>query len=207
MATIKRAMKKFFPGAGRDWYVERSSLELDLSKKHVLDLWTMRTRTGLVLTATLAAALWATVTAASTNVRLVAGELADANTKTSAGIFAYTLPDNYVAGAAITVRVQSQALVAGGDTIASNSGSDIDVLVYKQASGAIGSDLCTTAAQTPYVAAATSYNSDFVVTPTGLVAGDVLNIVVVGRCIEAGAEGGTLQQIVTEVSVLHNVQG
>ena len=57
-----------------------------------------------------------------------------------------------------------------------NNGSTIDVEVYEQTgNGAVGADLCTTAAES-WAADDTWYTKDFVVTAAGLVAGDILKV-------------------------------
>lgn len=158
----------------------------------------VRGGTGLVTTATLAASVWAQVF--STNAHYLAGELADANTKTSIGTFEVRLPDHYRSGQTITLRLGTR-LKAVTDTIASNNGSDLDASAYKVATGiTVGSDLVSTAAAT-YAAVDTDYTKDFTVDPVGLVAGDVLKFVVTGRAIEAGAEGGSLQSVLYKIVV------
>ena len=82
------------------------------------------------------------------------------------------LPWDYVASNSITLRFMAGMITTAADTTAT-----LDCLVYKQQDDpddAIGSDLVTTAA--------TSINSttfaaiDFVVTPTGLSPGDILDM-------------------------------
>lgn len=78
--------------------------------------------------------------------------------------FLFVLPQEYVAGEAITVRVRAK--VSATRTVSQT----VDV-VAKKVGDTLGSDICTTAAQS----LTTSYaNYDFTVTPTSLVAGDVL---------------------------------
>ncbi len=89
------------------------------------------------------------------------------------------LPETYKAGSAITLRVRAK--LGGAMTV---SGT-IDALVKKYADGALGSDVCATAAQN--LATDNAYaNYDFTITPTGLVAGDVLNVVVVVALDDTG---------------------
>ncbi len=143
-----------------------------------------------------------------TNQRLILGEVSNGTTEAdrevSVGLFEFQLPDNYVAGGTITIR-------AGVDITGSGAieASTIDFSAYLQngISGAIGSDLVTTAAT---AISATAANKDFVVTPTGLVAGDLLAIKMTtsvsntdstaiqaqiaaleARCMTAGAPAGT----------------
>lgn len=83
------------------------------------------------------------------------------------------LPPNYIAGSAITLRARCGMKT----TIATNSGATtIGFNVYSNSGvGNLGSaDLNTTAAQT--VNSLTAADKDFVITPTGLVAGQDLHI-------------------------------
>lgn len=81
---------------------------------------------------------------------------------------AYRLPSNYIPGSAITIRAN-----AGMLTTVSDGTATIDFSAYKNGAG---SDLVATAATT--INSLTAANKDFVVTPTGLVAGDWLDILV-----------------------------
>lgn len=80
------------------------------------------------------------------------------------------LPANYDAGHTITLR-----LFAGMETTISDGTATIDVEAYLcDGAGGIGSDLCATAAQS--INSLTEANKDFTITPTGLVAGDQLDV-------------------------------
>lgn len=80
------------------------------------------------------------------------------------------LPDNYVAGSAITLRAKAGMITTVSDTTAT-----IDFNVYSNDGDATGSaDLVETAATT--INSLTFSNKDFVITPTGLVAGQLLNV-------------------------------
>lgn len=82
----------------------------------------------------------------------------------------YALPTEYVAGASVTVR-----LFAGMFTTVSDGTATIDVEAYRSDDAAgIGSDLCTTAAQT--INSLTEANKDFVITAASLMPGDTLDI-------------------------------
>lgn len=173
---------------------------------HALPLAQVVGSTGLVMTATPADAVWATLV--SSNVWGLTTNLADAVTKTSTGLIQFTLPDNYIAGGHVSVRLTS-ALVAVTDTIASNSGTNIDLELYKQSKslGTVGSDLNGTSAYSTYTALATKYQATFVIDPATLNAGDVVNLKVVGQAIEAGGEGGTLQLVLYTIEVLCDEYG
>lgn len=109
-----------------------------------------------------------------TNQLRILGEISNgtvgADTEVSVGWMRFVLPDRYVDGGDITIR-------AGVDVIGSGAlgTCTIDFSAYKQSGteGTVGSDLVATAAT---AISATAGNKDFTVTPTGLVAGDILNI-------------------------------
>lgn len=94
-----------------------------------------------------------------------------------AAVFLFPLPNLYVSGAAITVRIRAKK-----DTTAGTVADKVD-LVAKLVGDTLGSELCTTAAQS----ITTSYaNYDFTVDPTGLVAGDILALEVHGITDDTG---------------------
>ncbi len=88
-----------------------------------------------------------------------------------------------------------------------DNGSTLDVAVYKQAAGAVGSDLSTTTAAATFVAVDTWYNKDFVITPTGLVAGDVLNLEITSSIVDSEAGGGTLRLNLQPPLILLDIKG
>lgn len=91
----------------------------------------------------------------------------------------FTLPHSYKAGEAVTVRVRAKL---GG---ALQVSATIDVIAKEYADGALGSDICATAAQN--LATDNAYaNYDFTITPTDLGPGDVLNVVVVVALNDTG---------------------
>lgn len=92
---------------------------------------------------------------------------ASGNTQNQSAVTVYRLPHTYIAGSAITVRIRAKQA-----TTLLTVGTTVDC-VTKLIGDTLGSDICTTAAQT----VTTSYaNYDFTITPTGLVAGDLLAI-------------------------------
>lgn len=79
----------------------------------------------------------------------------------------FVLPPEYVSGQAITVRVRAK--VAANKQVAQT----VDLVAKLKGDTGLGADICATAAQS----LTTSYaNYDFTITPTGLAAGDVLNL-------------------------------
>lgn len=82
----------------------------------------------------------------------------------------YPLPPEYDAGETITLRLRGGMKTTVADTTAT-----IDAEVYKSdEDGGAGSDICATAAQS--INNLTAADKDFTITPTGVIAGDVLDI-------------------------------
>lgn len=95
------------------------------------------------------------------------GNAANNTHPTDKAVALFTLPESYVAGSAVTVRIAAK--LAGAVEVAGK----VDLVAKKQGNGALGADICATAAQT--VTGDDTYaNFDFVVTPTTLSPGDVL---------------------------------
>lgn len=138
------------------------------------------------------------------HVELAFGEVSSDETEISVTRVQFALPAEYVAGQTVTVRLPV-ALIAA--TTGANNGSTIDLSVYKSdGAGAVGSDLCATAAQT-FAAVDTWYNKDFTVTPTGLEPGDVLNLEITGSVIENDGGAGTLTLHMDTPQVLLDIKG
>lgn len=99
---------------------------------------------------------------------VVKGNASNNNAKTDFAAFQFILPPDYKAGGAITVRLRVKK-----DTTPATVSDTCDVIAKLVGDGAVGSDICATAAQQ----VTTSYaNYDFTITPTGLVPGDVLDL-------------------------------
>ena len=92
-------------------------------------------------------------------------------TVTQRARFVYRLPMNYVSGQAISVVAW-----AGMKTTVANGTATVDFEAYKKndSTGLAGSDLVTTAATT--INSLTASDKAFVIDPTGLAAGDELDI-------------------------------
>lgn len=104
--------------------------------------------------------------------------------------FIVTLPDNYIAGEVVTIRV-----AAGMITTVANGTATVDVNAYEfDGAGAVGSDLCATDAQS--MNSLTKANLDFTITPTTLAAGDQLAIILTF----GGADSGTGTAVIPEIS-------
>lgn len=138
------------------------------------------------------------------NVISAQGEITDNETEVSVCEFQFVLPPEYVAAGDVKVRIPC-ALIKTGAAV--NDGSTIDVSAFEQSdAGAVGADLCETAAQT-FAADDTWYNKDFVITASGLVAGDVLNVVVTASVIDSEAGAGTLRLNMASPKMLIDVKG
>ena len=120
------------------------------------------------------------------------GEAASGASITSVGRILYKLPKWYKKGSAITVRVRAK--VATG---LANTSDSLDLQAYKiDKDAGVGSDLCETAAKTTLT---TSYaNYDYVITPDGLSAGDVLDLEITS--VEDDT-GGTTGSVITVSAV------
>ncbi len=125
---------------------------------------------GSVLAASAAAGKFGITTTATfgspANLLLVT-EVANNNTKTDACEFEYTLPPDYVAGSAITVNVGQQIIIGGGTLSVKTLTVDAFLMA---AAGTAGSNLGPVA----QTLTNSQGNLAFVITPTGLVAGNKL---------------------------------
>lgn len=102
---------------------------------------------------------------------LTAGDVKATSTAASRyARFQFQLPVEYDAGASVTLRLH-----AGMKTTVADQSCTVDAVVYKSDQEAgLGADLCATAAQS--MNSLTDADLDFTITPTGLTAGDVLDI-------------------------------
>lgn len=104
--------------------------------------------------------------------------------------FVFVLPPEYDDGQSVRVRVRAAML-----TTVSDGTATVDVECWKlNGDGAVGSDICTTAAQS--INSLTPANKDFVITETGLVGGDVLVI----RLSFGGSDTGNAGVMIPEIS-------
>lgn len=122
------------------------------------------------------------------------GNAASGNEKNDYAGFAFCLPEDYKAGGTITVRVRAKV----ADTLLTTH-AKVDVEAKLLGDAALGSDICSTAAQQVTTAYA---NYDFTITPTNLVAGDVLHFRVATL---ANDTGGTVNKAmsIAKVSIIY----
>jgi len=106
--------------------------------------------------------------------------------------FEFVLPQEYRAGAAVTLRVKAGMLTTLADE--NTTPVTVDANVYRDAgTGLVGTDICATAAQA--INSLTMANKDFTITPTTLVPGDRLVIVLT----LAGDDAGNLGVMIPEI--------
>ena len=201
--NLNGLLKALKAQAAAGFSVARSGIVLETAKPYVLglDSWKV-TGTGAALGATAgtpSGAFGLTYGTFATNSPKIAGEAASGNSKTNKMRRQYTLPVEYVAGGNVTLRVNCKETV-GAATVS----TVVDAQVFKcdKAAG-IGSDICATAAQDVTTSAA---NADFSITPSGLVAGDVLDIEVNIVTNDTGGTVGTIANIL-DTEMLLDIQG
>lgn len=125
---------------------------------------------------------------------------AKVSTTTQYARFLYTLPVEYRDGEDVQVRVR-----AGMVTTVSDGTATVDVQAYAHDDdGAVGSDLCATAAQS--INSLTKSNNDFVVTATGLSSGDTLDIRVAVAITDAATGTAVIGEI-SKIAMLLDAQG
>ena len=134
-----------------------------------------------------------------TNQLWIQGEASISETEVSVGYLSFVLPENYVAGGTITLRAVVD--VTGSGTLGTCT-VDFEAYLQTDATGAVGSDLVTTAAT---AVSATGAAKDFVVTPTGLVAGDKLIVKLTTSIAESA--GSAIQAIITKLGAVIQVKG
>lgn len=181
--------------------VARSVLTEDALQTYGIPAGTILSDVGEALTA--AETIGTFDITVGTNLILVNGEVTDNETEVSVAYFQFVLPPEYVAAGDVTVRLPAALIKTGG---AINNGSTLDLEVYEQTNGAVGSDLCATVAVT-FAALDTYYNKDFTVTATGLVAGDVLTVKITASVIDSEGGGGTLVLNLAPPKILLDVKG
>lgn len=117
---------------------------------------------------------------------------AKASSVTQRGRVLIPLPPDYDAGETLTLRVRAGMITTVADTSAT-----VDVECYvEDADGAVGSDICATAAQS--INSTDKANKDFTITPTGLAPGDVLDV----RLTVAIVDSATGTAVIGEISRL-----
>ncbi|NQT11149.1 MAG: hypothetical protein HQ582_00270 [Planctomycetes bacterium] len=112
----------------------------------------------------------------------------------------YELPAEYDSGETITLRIRG-----GMKTTIADGSATIDASVYKaDRDGAVGADLCSTAAQS--INNLANADKDFTITPSGLAAGDILDCRVALAVVDT-ATGTAVIGEVLEVAFLLDIRG
>lgn len=182
--------------------IARSQLVTETSKVYGLPAGSIVSSAGAALTAAETAGTFDITV--GTNTIVVNGEVTDNETEVSVAYFQFVLPPEYVSAGSVVIRLPCALIKAASPT---DGGSTIDLEVYEQSdAGAVGADLCATAAQT-FAAMDTWYTKDFTVTATGLVAGDVLNVKITSTVIDGEAGGGTIIFNLAPPKILLSIKG
>lgn len=182
--------------------IARSKLAEDALQIYGISIEEIRSDAGASLTAAETAGTFDITV--GTNTILANGEVTDNETEVSVAYFQFVLPPEYVAAGDVTIRLPAALIKTGAPT---DNGSTLDIEVYEQSdAGAVGADINSTAAAT-FVALDTWYNKDFVITATGLVAGDVLNVKITSSVIDSEAGAGTIVLNLAPPKVLLDVKG
>ena len=122
-----------------------------------------------------------------------------ATTATEKARVLFQLPQEYVAGQSVTVRLHAEMEVVA------DSAATADIECYESDDEAgIGSDLCTTAAQN--INSSTYADYDFTITASTLAAGDVLDIEITTVATDAGNAAPNIWAVIGKVSVLLGVR-
>lgn len=108
------------------------------------------------------------------------------------------VPADYDAGESLTLRAR-----AGMITTVADGSATVDFEVYKKAGtgASVGSDICATSATT--INSTTFGNKDFTITPTGVAAGDVLQIRMTIAVVDT-ATGTAVIAAVEQVKLLYD---
>jgi hypothetical protein len=110
------------------------------------------------------------------------------------------IPAEYEDAETVTIRIR-----AGMETTVADVAATVDVEAYlPDGTGAVGSDLCSTAVQS--INSLTDADKDFVITSTGIVAGDVLEVRVAVLVNDAATVTAVIAAI-QEISLLADVRG
>lgn len=127
----------------------------------------------------------------ATNVWSLTGNTPSSSTVTDISIIQVTIPERYVSGETITFRVSAKV-----DATADTNTLDLNVFLANSTTGAVGSDICATTIKT---VTATAQQFSFTITPTALVAGNLLNIVLTTVNNDADGSDGIVSIFATDM--------
>jgi len=114
--------------------------------------------------------------------------------------FCYELPAEYADGETVTLRIR-----AGMKTTIADGSATIDAEVYKaDRDGAVGADICATAATTCNTLA--NSDVDFTITPTGLMTGDILDVRIALSVVDTATATAVIGEVL-EVAFMLDIRG
>lgn len=125
------------------------------------------------------------------------GDLKNAGATTRKVGFEFTVPVEYVAGETMTLRIN-----AGMKTTVASVSATVDAQVARRAAPTV--DICATNAAS--INSLTAADKDFTLTPTNLVPGDILDVVLSVAVNDSGTGTAVIGQINT-IKVLADIQG
>ncbi|MCK6483738.1 MAG: DUF2190 family protein [Phycisphaerae bacterium] len=125
------------------------------------------------------------------------GDLKAAGATTRKTRISWPVPPEYVAGQTITLRLN-----AGMKTTVADTSATIDAQVARRA--APNTDICATAAQS--INSLTAANKDFTITPTNVVPGDILDIVLAIAVTDAATGTAVIGQL-NSATILADIKG
>jgi len=128
-----------------------------------------------------------------TDAPTIQGSDVGATTATQKARFQRPLPSGYIAGESVVLRLNANALTTVAD-------DDIEVDIQAVEPNAPTVDICATAIQSINSLVADDY--DFVLTPTNLVAGDLIDIVVTIVATDAGNAGAGIAGVINNMALL-----
>lgn len=176
--------------------VDRSDLAQDANQVYGIPLTLLRVhdalQTNLPGTSATDDLGLSTGTLGTDSPKVTTGDLKAAGATTRYARLQFALPPEYDDGNTVTVRIS-----AGMETTVADGTATVDVEAYKcDREGAVGSDICATAAQS--INSLTFANKDFTITPTGLSAGDMLDI----RIAVAVNDGSTVTAVIATIGAV-----
>lgn len=131
---------------------------------------------------------------------LSAGDLKAAGATTRKTAFELSIPFDYEDGETCELRI-----VAGMETTVADTSATVDVEIFKpDGTGAVGSDLCTTAAQS--INSLTPNNYDFTIDGSGIDPGDKL-ICIVSVAVNDAATGTAVTAAIYGMTVRCDTRG
>ena len=127
------------------------------------------------------------------------GTVTNTDSKTEVARLQFILPPEYEDGQSVSVRLHARV------DVARQASASVDVQCYKvDKEIGVGSDICATAAQS--INTDVWADKDFTITPTGLVAGDLLDIEITGVGDDTGGSSNGYVQI-GAVQMLLDIKG